>query len=73
VFPGPPDSFHPDEGFGVFVPIGAPGGGRALVDFPDVGRSEELSEELHGAGVDQSAAFQAPLLGPRTCNNRPAV
>ena len=53
VFPGPPDGFHPDQGFGVFVPFGAPGERGALVDFPDVGLGQELGEELHGIGVHQ--------------------
>ena len=53
VFPGPPDSFHADQGFGVFVPFGAPGELAPLVDFPDVGLGQEVGEELNGAGVDQ--------------------
>jgi hypothetical protein len=59
VFPGPPDAFHPDQGFGVFVPFGAPGERCALVDFADVGLGQQLDEELHGAGVDQLLAVAA--------------
>lgn len=37
----------------MFVPLGAPDEGCALVDFPDVGLGQQLGEKLHGIGVDQ--------------------